>query len=91
MNRMLIILSLVTALVCYLLFAHTDLVIRGVCFLVSIVLAFMAYCFFDHAVRYRKKWMRFSGKRATPPKESLVTGLVLLALALASMIYCFRR
>jgi hypothetical protein len=87
-----ILLLLVTVLVCYLCFAHTHLVIRGICFLVSIVLAIMAYCYFEHAVLFRDKWKTAtSGKRRTPPGQSVIAGSVFLVLAIASMIFCFHR
>jgi hypothetical protein len=85
-------LLVVTVLVCYLCFAHTSLVIRGICFLVSISLAIMAYCFFEHAVLFRHKWKTAtSGKRRTPPGQSIIAGSVILLLAIASMIYCFHH
>jgi hypothetical protein len=85
-------LVLVTALVCYLCFAHTGLVIRGICFLASVSLAIMAFCYFEHAVVFRDKWKTAtSGKRRTPPGQSIVAGSVFLLLAIASMVYCFHH
>jgi hypothetical protein len=85
-------LLLVTVLVCYLCFAHTGLVIRVVCFLASVLLAIMAFCYFEHAVVFRDKWKTAtSGKRRTPPEQSIVAGSVFLLLAIASMVYCFHR
>jgi len=83
---------LLTGLVCYLCFAYTHLVIRGICFLVSVFLAINAYCYFEHAVVFRDKWqIATSGKRRTPPGQSVIAGSVFLVLAIASMIYCFHR
>jgi hypothetical protein len=85
-------LLVVTVLVCYLCFAHTGLVVRGICFLASIFLAIMAYCFFEHAVLFREKWRTAtSGKRRTPPGQSIIAGSVFLLLSIASMVYCFHH
>ncbi|MGZ5543545.1 MAG: hypothetical protein ACXWIU_02625, partial [Limisphaerales bacterium] len=82
----------VTALVVYLCFAHAVLAIRGISFLVSICLAIMAYCFFEHAVLFRNKWRTATnGKRRTPPGQSVIAGSVLLLLAIASMVFCFHH
>jgi len=85
-------LLMVTVLVCYLCFAHTSLVVRVVGFLVSIGLAIMAYCFFEHALLFRDKWKTATtGKRRTPPGQSIIAGSVFLLLAIATIIYCIRR
>ena len=81
---------LLLALVCYFCFEHPDLVIRGVCFFTSIFLAIMAYCYFEHAIRFRNEWKTAtSGKRRTPPGQSVIAGSIFLLLAIASMVYCF--
>jgi 4-hydroxybenzoate polyprenyltransferase len=91
-SRTSILLLVVTALVCYLCFAQTQLVIRGICFLVSIALAIMAYCYFEHAVLFRDKWQAAtSGKRRTPPGQSVIAGSIFLLLAIASMVFCFHH
>jgi hypothetical protein len=85
-------LLLVTVLVCYLCFAHTVLVVCGICFVVSVFLAVMAFFYFEHAVAFRDKWKTAtSGKRRTPPGQSIVAGSVFLLLAIASMVYCFHH
>ena len=92
MNKTSISLLLVTVLVCYLCFAHTGLVIRGICFLASIFLAIMAFSYFEHAVVFRDKWKTATtGKRRTPPGQSIVAGSVFLLLAIATMVYCFHH
>lgn len=81
---------LVTVLVCYFCFAYTGLVIRGICFLGSLFLAIMAFAFFQHAVLFRNKWRAATtGKRRTPPGQSVIAGSVFLLLAIALMVYCF--
>ncbi len=87
-----ILLWAVTALVVYLCFAHTGLAIRGISFLVSIGLAIMAYCFFEHAVLFLNKWRTATtGKRRTPPGQSVIAGSILSLLAIASMLFCFHH
>ena len=91
MSKLFILMSVVTVAVCYLCFTHTFLVIRGACFIASICMAIMAYCFFEHAILFRDKWQTAtSGKRRTPPKESVISGIILLTLAIALMVFCFR-
>jgi hypothetical protein len=73
-------------------FAYANLVLRALCFLVSLFLAIMAFCFFEHAVIFRDEWQTAtSGKRRTPPGQSIIAGSLFLLLAIASMIYCFHH
>lgn len=81
--------AFVIAAVC---FAYTNIVIRVICFLVSLFLVLMASAFFEHAVSFRNKWRTAtSGKRRTPPGQSVIAGLVCLGLSIAFMLYCFHR
>jgi hypothetical protein len=83
---------LVATVLVYLCFMHAALVIRGICFLVSIFSSINAYCYLEHAVLFRNKWKTAeSGKRRTPPGQSIIVGSIFLLLAIASMIFCFIR
>jgi hypothetical protein len=82
--------AVASALVIFVCFAYTNIAIRVICFLVSVFLAIMAYCYFEHAVLFRDKWKTVtSGKRRTPPGQSVIIGSVLMALAAVSMVCCF--
>jgi len=76
----------------YFCFTYFNIALRIACFLVSVPLAIMAYCFLEHAVLFRKEWRTTtSGKMRTPPGPSIIAGLVFLALATGLIICCFHR
>lgn len=90
MSKASIMLLLAAALICYLGFTHTKWVVRGVLFLVSLFSAFNAHVFFEHAVLFREKWKTATtGKRRTPPGQSIVTGSTFLLSAILLMALCF--
>lgn len=81
-----------TAVVIVLCDAYAGLVLRLVCFVVSLFLALLAFAHFEHAVLFREKWRTATtGKRRTPPGQSVIAGLVFLALAILSMLGCFHH
>jgi hypothetical protein len=81
-----------TVAICFVCFAYMNAVVRVSCFLVSVVLAIVAYCYFEHAVLFHDQWKTATtGKRRTPPGQSMVIGSVFLLLAIASMIYAFHH
>jgi hypothetical protein len=84
------ILGLVASLfVCYLCFAYTDKVIRVVCFLVAVFLAFVAFMFFERFfVRIKHKEFfetTTSGKARFPGSNSACIGWGVIALIGATL------
>jgi hypothetical protein len=83
-------LAVVMVLFVWVCFAFPVIVVRVLGILASIFLALNAYCFFEHAVLYRDKWeTATTGKRRTPPGQSVIAGSIFLALAVALIVFCF--
>jgi hypothetical protein len=89
-NLALIKLTIAFATVVGICFVCPRFVIRALGVIVSLFLALNSYFFFEHAVLYRDKWKTAtSGKRRTPPAQSVIAGFIFLVAAIALMIFCF--
>ena len=67
-------------------FAFPNIVMRIISVLIALPAGVMSYCFFEHAITFRD-WRKATGKRSTPPGQSIVIGTILLILA-AFFVYC---
>lgn len=85
MNRWIsILLSLVTMLVCYLCFTHTQLVIRGICFLVAAIWLFISWWMLFDRIKLGDEWFQsHTGKAGFPGsvRACIVSGLAALSFA----------
>ena len=52
----------------------------------------MAFVFFEHAILFRKTWMTATtGKRRTPPGQSVLIGFIALLIAAALIFLAVMR